>query len=50
MKFKEAGMPRIVVLPHEALCPEGDVLDATPGETVCDVMLANGIEIGRAHV
>jgi len=41
-------MPRIVILPHEALCPEGEVLDAASGETVCDVMLANGIAIEHA--
>ena len=41
-------MPRIIVLPNEALCPEGDVIEATSGETICDVMLANGIHIEHA--
>ncbi|GAA4096406.1 ISC system 2Fe-2S type ferredoxin [Zhongshania borealis] len=41
-------MPRIIVLPNEALCPEGEVLEAASGETICDVMLANGIHIEHA--
>lgn len=41
-------MPKIIVLPHEDLCPEGAVLDATQGETVLDVALKNGIGIEHA--
>ena len=41
-------MPKIVVLPHEELCPEGAVLEADTGETVLDVALKNGIEIEHA--
>ena len=41
-------MPKIVVLPHEDLCPEGAVLEAIPGETVLDVALKNGIGIEHA--
>jgi 2Fe-2S ferredoxin len=41
-------MPRIVVLPHEELCPEGEVIEANPGETICDAMLRNDIEIEHA--
>jgi 2Fe-2S ferredoxin len=41
-------MPRIIILPNEALCPEGDVLEAKTGQTICDVMLANGINIEHA--
>ncbi len=41
-------MPQIIVLPHEELCPEGAVLEAKKGETVCDVLLANDIEIEHA--
>ena len=41
-------MPRIVVLPNEELCPEGEVLEVASGETICDAMLANGIDIGHA--
>ncbi|MGR5297375.1 ISC system 2Fe-2S type ferredoxin [Vibrio mediterranei] len=41
-------MPKIVVLPHEDLCPEGVVLEANEGETVLDVALKNGIGIEHA--
>lgn len=41
-------MPKIVVLPHEDLCPEGAVLEASEGETVLDVALKNGIGIEHA--
>jgi 2Fe-2S ferredoxin len=41
-------MPKIVVLPHEELCPEGAVLEAKSGETVLDVALKNGIGIEHA--
>ncbi|MEZ8141647.1 ferredoxin, 2Fe-2S type, ISC system [Enterovibrio norvegicus FF-33] len=41
-------MPKIVVLPHQDLCPEGAVLEAKTGETVLDVALRNGIAIEHA--
>jgi 2Fe-2S ferredoxin len=41
-------MPKIIVLPHEELCPDGAVLTAKAGETVLDVALKNGIEIEHA--
>lgn len=42
-------MPQLIVLPHVEVCPEGAVLEAVPsGETICDVLLANGIEIEHA--
>jgi 2Fe-2S ferredoxin len=41
-------MTQIVVLPHVELCPEGAVFDAEPGTTICDALLANGIEIEHA--
>ncbi len=41
-------MPQIIFLPHEELCPEGAVLEATPGETILDVAMRNGIEIEHA--
>lgn len=41
-------MPQIVFLPHEELCPEGAVIDAEKGTTICDAALANGIEIEHA--
>lgn len=41
-------MTQIIVLPHEELCPEGTVLEAAPGTSVCDALLENGIEIEHA--
>lgn len=41
-------MPQLIVLPHPELCPEGAVLDAPAGVSVCDVLLANDIEIEHA--
>lgn len=41
-------MTQIIVLPHVELCPEGTVIEATPGQTICDALLANGVEIEHA--
>lgn len=41
-------MPQLIVLPHVELCPEGAAIDATPGKTICDTLLENGIEIEHA--
>lgn len=41
-------MTQIVVLPHVELCPEGSVIDAAPGTSICDALLDNGIEIEHA--
>ena len=41
-------MPQLIVLPHEELCPEGVVIDAKAGVTICDALLANGVEIEHA--
>lgn len=41
-------MSKLTVLPHETLCPEGAVIEATPGISVCDALLGNGIEIEHA--
>lgn len=41
-------MPQIIFLPHEEICPEGAVIEANTGTTICDAALANGIEIEHA--
>ena len=41
-------MTRLTVLPHEALCPDGRQIEATPGTSICDTLLDNGIEIEHA--
>lgn len=40
-------MTQIVVLPHVEICPEGAVIDANPGQSICDALLEN--EIGLEH-
>ncbi|GMR16710.1 MAG: ISC system 2Fe-2S type ferredoxin [Gammaproteobacteria bacterium] len=41
-------MTKIIFLPHEELCPEGAVVDAEDGVTICDAALNAGIEIEHA--
>lgn len=41
-------MPKIIVLPHQSLCPEGDVIEAKKGDSVCNALLENGIAIEQA--
>jgi ferredoxin, 2Fe-2S len=39
---------KLTVLPHDTLCPEGRQIEAAPGTSICDTLLANGIEIEHA--
>ena len=41
-------MPKITVLPHPEACPAGTTFDAEPGVSLCDSLLAQGIEIEHA--
>jgi 2Fe-2S ferredoxin len=41
-------MTKLTVLPHDTLCPDGAVIDATPGISVCDALLDHHIEIEHA--
>lgn len=41
-------MTQIIVLPHVELCPDGSVIEAAPGTTICDTLLENGIDIEHA--
>ncbi|MFV9473720.1 ISC system 2Fe-2S type ferredoxin [Advenella sp. RU8] len=42
-------MPKITILPHESLCPEGAVIENAPvGESICRVLLDNHVEIEHA--
>lgn len=41
-------MTQVIVLPHVELCPEGAVLEAEVGESICDTLLENGIDIEHA--
>lgn len=41
-------MTQIIVLPHAELCPEGAVIDAPEGISICDALLENDVEIEHA--
>lgn len=41
-------MPQIIVLPHVELCPEGAAIEAKTGESICDTLLNNDIDIDHA--
>ncbi|HEY8084316.1 MAG TPA: ISC system 2Fe-2S type ferredoxin [Methylophilaceae bacterium] len=41
-------MPKLIVLPHIELCPEGTVIDAQPGKSICNTLLDNHIEMEHA--
>jgi ferredoxin, 2Fe-2S len=41
-------MTQIIILPHEELCPEGAVIEAEPGTSICDAALQHGVEIEHA--
>jgi 2Fe-2S ferredoxin len=46
--MKQNKMPHITVLPHAELCPEGAVIPARRGQTLCEALLDAGIEIEHA--
>ena len=41
-------MPQIIVLPHEELCPDGNVIEVEKGTSVCNALLKNNIDIEHA--
>jgi 2Fe-2S ferredoxin len=41
-------MPQIVILPHPTLCPDGAVIEAAAGVSLCDALLNNHVEIEHA--
>jgi 2Fe-2S ferredoxin len=41
-------MPKLKVLPHAELCPQGLEIEAEAGASICDLLLKNGIEIEHA--
>lgn len=41
-------MPQIVFLPHHEVCPEGAVIEANKGESICEAALRHGIKIEHA--
>ena len=41
-------MPKIIILPHHELCPDGEVIEAKAGESICDTLLNHHIHIEHA--
>ena len=41
-------MPKIRVLPHASLCPQGGEIEAEPGKSICDALLESHIDIEHA--
>jgi 2Fe-2S ferredoxin len=41
-------MTQIIVLPHAEACPDGAVIEATPGESICRNLVEHGIAIEHA--
>ncbi len=41
-------MPKIIVLPHEELCPQGALFEVEPGISICDALLQHDVEIEHA--
>lgn len=41
-------MTQIIVLPHVELCPDGAVIEAEEGKSICESLLANEIELDHA--
>jgi 2Fe-2S ferredoxin len=46
--LKDIDMPKLIFLPHEELCPDGMVVEAQSGTSICDAALENDIEIEHA--
>ncbi len=44
----EHDMPKITLLPHADLAPEGAVLEVAAGTSISEALLQNGIEIEHA--
>jgi ferredoxin, 2Fe-2S len=41
-------MPKIKVLPHVELCPNGAEIQAMPGDSLCEALLESGVAIEHA--
>ena len=41
-------MPTIKIMPHKELCPQGADFSGEPGATICELLLANNIELEHA--
>jgi ferredoxin, 2Fe-2S len=41
-------MPKLTVLPHATLSPQGAEIEATPGASICDTLLEHDVDIEHA--
>lgn len=41
-------MTEIIILPHHEMCPEGAVIEGEVGESICEALLRNDIDIEHA--
>ncbi len=41
-------MPVIRILPHTEICPQGKSINANVGDSICEALLDNGIDIEHA--
>ena len=41
-------MTQIIILPHHEICPEGAAVEASPGESICEALLRQDIDIEHA--
>ncbi|MGL4668455.1 MAG: ISC system 2Fe-2S type ferredoxin [Saezia sp.] len=41
-------MPKIKILPHETLCPQGAEIEAEAGTSICEALLEHNIQIEHA--
>jgi 2Fe-2S ferredoxin len=41
-------VPKLKVLPHAALCPQGAEFEVAEGDSLCNALLANGVDIEHA--
>ncbi len=41
-------MTQMIVLPHVELCPDGAVIEAEEGKSICENLIANDIELEHA--
>lgn len=48
IKLKKETMPQIIILPHVELCPNGAAIEANTGNSICDILLQNEIDIDHA--
>lgn len=41
-------MPKLTILPHSSLCPQGTAFEVDAGISICDALLTHGIAIEHA--